>query len=91
MRRALAEQATRAPVRRALDLCCGTGAVTRALAEMAPAEAVVLELDFSWGMLSRGVAAAHQANLFSIRWVQADDGPDTAGAIEGWAHGLAAR
>ena len=33
MRRALAERATRAPVRRVLDLCCGTGAVTRALAE----------------------------------------------------------
>jgi ubiquinone/menaquinone biosynthesis C-methylase UbiE len=72
MRRALAERATRAPVRRALDLCCGTGAVTRALAETVPAEAVVVGLDFSWGMLSRGVARARQANLSAGRWVQAD-------------------
>jgi len=72
MRRALAERATRVPVRRALDLCCGTGAVTRALAETAPADAVVVGLDFSWGMLSRGVARARQANLSAGRWVQAD-------------------
>jgi ubiquinone/menaquinone biosynthesis C-methylase UbiE len=72
MRRALAERATRAPVRRVLDLCCGTGTVTRALAEKAPAEAVVVGLDFSWGMLSRGMASARQAGLSAIRWVQAD-------------------
>lgn len=72
MRRVLAERATCAPVRRALDLCCGTGAVTRALAEMAPADAVVVGLDFSLGMLSRGTAGARQANLSGIRWVQAD-------------------
>jgi ubiquinone/menaquinone biosynthesis C-methylase UbiE len=72
MRRALAERVTRATVGRVLDLCCGTGAVTRALGERAPAEAVVVGLDFSWGMLSRGVAAERQAGLSAIRWVQAD-------------------
>jgi demethylmenaquinone methyltransferase/2-methoxy-6-polyprenyl-1,4-benzoquinol methylase len=72
MRRALAERAACAPVRRALDLCCGTGAVTRALAESALAGTVVVGLDFSRGMLSRGVAAARQVGLSGIRWVQAD-------------------
>jgi ubiquinone/menaquinone biosynthesis C-methylase UbiE len=42
------------------------------LAERAPAEAVVVALDFSRGMLSRGVAATRQAGLSAIRWVQAD-------------------
>jgi demethylmenaquinone methyltransferase/2-methoxy-6-polyprenyl-1,4-benzoquinol methylase len=72
MRRALAEQATRAPVRRVLDLCCGTGAVTRALVEMAPADAIIVGIDFSWGMLSCGMADGRQAGLSGIRWVQAD-------------------
>ena len=72
MRRALAERATCAPVRRALDLCCGTGAATRALTEKATAGATVAGLDFSRGMLSRGRAAARQAGLSTIRWVQAD-------------------
>jgi ubiquinone/menaquinone biosynthesis C-methylase UbiE len=72
MRRALAERATRVPVRRALDLCCGTGAVTRALVESALAGTMVVGLDFSRGMLSRGVASARQAGLSAIHWVQAD-------------------
>lgn len=72
MRRALAERATRTPVRRALDLCCGTGAVTQALADAAPADAAVVGVDFSWGMLCRGAAGATQAGLSGIRWVQAD-------------------
>jgi demethylmenaquinone methyltransferase/2-methoxy-6-polyprenyl-1,4-benzoquinol methylase len=72
MRRVLAERATSAPVRRALDVCCGTGSVTRALAETAPAGAVVLGVDFSRGMLSHGVIAAGRARLSDIRWVQAD-------------------
>jgi ubiquinone/menaquinone biosynthesis C-methylase UbiE len=46
--------------------------VTRGLAETAPAEAAVVGLDFSWGMLSRGVATARQAHLSAVRWVQAD-------------------
>jgi demethylmenaquinone methyltransferase/2-methoxy-6-polyprenyl-1,4-benzoquinol methylase len=72
MRRALAERAMHTPVRRVLDLCCGTGAVTRALADKAATGAVVVGLDFSGGMLSRGMAAARQAGLSGIRWVQAD-------------------
>ncbi|RPI10122.1 MAG: methyltransferase domain-containing protein [Zetaproteobacteria bacterium] len=72
MRRALAERAMRAPVRRALDLCCGTGAVTRALEESALAGTVIVGLDFSRGMLCRGVTAARQAGLSEIQWVQAD-------------------
>jgi ubiquinone/menaquinone biosynthesis C-methylase UbiE len=55
-----------------LDLCCGTGAVTRALADSAPGGTVVVGLDFSWGMLSRGVAAARKAGRSGIYWVQAD-------------------
>jgi len=72
MRRALAERATCTSIQRVLDLCCGTGAVTRALAERAPTGAMVVGLDFSWGMLSRGVAVARQSGLSPIRWVQAD-------------------
>jgi ubiquinone/menaquinone biosynthesis C-methylase UbiE len=72
MRRALAERAACAPVRRALDLCCGTGAVTRALAEQVRADCLVVGLDFSWGMLCRGRAAARQTGPSAIHWVQAD-------------------
>lgn len=72
MRRALAERATGSPVRRVLDLCCGTGAVTRALMEGVPTGAVVVGLDFSRGMLFRGRAAVRQAGLSTICWVQAD-------------------
>jgi demethylmenaquinone methyltransferase/2-methoxy-6-polyprenyl-1,4-benzoquinol methylase len=72
MRRALAARATQLPVRRALDLCCGTGAVTRALADRVPAGALVVGLDFSGGMLARGVAGARRAALPWICWVQAD-------------------
>ncbi len=72
MRRALAERATQVSARRVLDLCCGTGAVTWALAETAPADAVVVGLDFSWGMLSRGKAGVERAGRSGIRWVQAD-------------------
>lgn len=55
-----------------LDICCGTGAVTRTLAVILGAESVVWGLDFSWGMLARGRLAAEQAKLSTIRWVQAD-------------------
>ncbi len=72
MRRALAERVTTAPVRRVLDLCCGTGAVTRALAERLGAGSLVVGLDFSWGMLSRGQIAARKLGLSAIRWVEAD-------------------
>jgi demethylmenaquinone methyltransferase/2-methoxy-6-polyprenyl-1,4-benzoquinol methylase len=72
MRRALAARATHPPVRRALDLCCGTGAVTRAVADLVPAGALVVGLDFSGGMLARGVAGARRDALPWIRWVQAD-------------------
>jgi demethylmenaquinone methyltransferase/2-methoxy-6-polyprenyl-1,4-benzoquinol methylase len=46
--------------------------VTRALAKVAPTDTVVVGLDFSWGMLSRGAAGARQSDLSGIRWVQAD-------------------
>ncbi len=72
MRRALAERATSAPVRRVLDLCCGTGAATRALAERVRADSLVAGVDFSWGMLCRGRAGARQVGLSAIDWVQAD-------------------
>ncbi len=46
---------------RALDLCCGTGDMARALRKQAPS-ATVIGLDFSRGMLTRGRAkfAQHQ-------------------------------
>ena len=46
--------------------------MTRALAERAPTGAVVVGLDFSRGMLSRGAAATRHSGLSAIRWVQAD-------------------
>ena len=72
MRRALAERATKGSVRRALDLCCGTGAVTRALAEGVPAGCLVVGLDFSHGMLSQAVLSARNTRLARIRWIQAE-------------------
>jgi demethylmenaquinone methyltransferase/2-methoxy-6-polyprenyl-1,4-benzoquinol methylase len=72
MRRVLAERATSGSVRRAMDLCCGTGAVTRALAERVPAGCLVVGVDFSRGMLDRATIGAGQAGLATIRWVQAD-------------------
>ncbi len=71
-RRALAARVTSGPVRRVLDLCCGTGAVTRALGEGMQTGSLVVGLDFSRGMLSRGRAAAGEAGVSAIRWVQAD-------------------
>lgn len=38
-----------------LDICCGTGDMTRALAALTPAPQLVLGLDFSAGMLASGV------------------------------------
>lgn len=72
MRRALAERASWGSPGCVLDLCCGTGAVTRALAERTGAGVLAVGLDFSRGMLARAREAARQADLSSIRWVQAD-------------------
>jgi SAM-dependent methyltransferase len=72
MRRTLAEQAASGTARRVLDLCCGTGAVTRALAERLGFGPLVVGLDFSSGMLGQGRMAAARAGLLAIRWVQAD-------------------
>lgn len=72
MRTALAERAAAGSPRRALDLCCGTGAVTRALAERCGRETLVVGADFSRGMLARGLAAAQEAGPPGIQWIQAD-------------------
>jgi len=72
MRRVMAERAARESPRRALDLCCGTGGETRALADALGPEALVVGADFSRGMLTHGVAAAQGSGLSPIRWVQAD-------------------
>jgi demethylmenaquinone methyltransferase/2-methoxy-6-polyprenyl-1,4-benzoquinol methylase len=72
MRRALAERAADESIRRAMDLCCGTGAVTRALAERAPVGALIVGVDFSRGMLAQATIGAGQSGLATIRWVQAD-------------------
>jgi ubiquinone/menaquinone biosynthesis C-methylase UbiE len=72
MRRILAERATAGGARRVLDLCCGTGAVTRAVAARLGATATIVGLDFSAGMLRQARRAAEQAGGLSIRLVQAD-------------------
>jgi demethylmenaquinone methyltransferase/2-methoxy-6-polyprenyl-1,4-benzoquinol methylase len=72
MRRALAERASSVSVRRVLDVCCGTGAVTRALRQRLGEGSLVVGLDFSRGMLGRGIQAARLAGVSCIRWVQAD-------------------
>jgi ubiquinone/menaquinone biosynthesis C-methylase UbiE len=72
MRQALAERAAAGSPHRALDLCCGTGAVTRALAERCERGTLVVGADFSRGMLARGMSAAARTKAFGIRWVQAD-------------------
>jgi demethylmenaquinone methyltransferase/2-methoxy-6-polyprenyl-1,4-benzoquinol methylase len=55
-----------------MDLCCGTGAVTRALAERVPVGALIVGVDFSCGMLDRALIAAREAGRSGIGWVQAD-------------------
>jgi demethylmenaquinone methyltransferase/2-methoxy-6-polyprenyl-1,4-benzoquinol methylase len=84
MRRALAEQAASGSPRRVLDLCCGTGAVTRALAESLGTQSLVVGLDFSSGMLGQGRIAAGQVGLSAINWVQADAAalPFKAGVLD---------
>jgi demethylmenaquinone methyltransferase/2-methoxy-6-polyprenyl-1,4-benzoquinol methylase len=72
MRRALAERAAWGTAWRVLDLCCGTGAVTRVLAGLLGSDSLVVGLDFSSGMLGQGRTAAGRAGLSAIRWVQAD-------------------
>lgn len=58
------------PDARVLDLCCGTGDMTRALHKLRPrGSAAVLGADFSHAMLVR--AAAKNAGR-PIRWVEAD-------------------
>jgi demethylmenaquinone methyltransferase/2-methoxy-6-polyprenyl-1,4-benzoquinol methylase len=54
-RRAAARAAGLAPGELALDVACGTGALTRELAASAPG-ATVVGLDFSWEMVRRGPA-----------------------------------
>jgi demethylmenaquinone methyltransferase/2-methoxy-6-polyprenyl-1,4-benzoquinol methylase len=56
-RRAAARAAGLADGQMALDVACGTGALTRELAASAPG-AVVLGLDFSWEMVRRAAAPA---------------------------------
>jgi demethylmenaquinone methyltransferase / 2-methoxy-6-polyprenyl-1,4-benzoquinol methylase len=59
-RRAAARAAGLAGGQRALDVACGTGALTRELAASAPG-AVVVGLDFSWEMVRRAAAPAAAA------------------------------
>lgn len=60
----------RRPDARVLDLCCGTGDMTRALQKLRPRDsAAVLGADFSHAMLVRA-AAKHLGRR--MRWVEAD-------------------
>jgi demethylmenaquinone methyltransferase/2-methoxy-6-polyprenyl-1,4-benzoquinol methylase len=72
MRRALAERAVRGAEQRLLDLCCGTGAVTRALRERLGPGPLVAGVDFSAGMLGQARGAAEAAGSGKISWIQAD-------------------
>jgi ubiquinone/menaquinone biosynthesis C-methylase UbiE len=72
MRRALAERAVRGAEQRLLDLCCGTGAVTRALRERLGPGPLVAGVDFSAGMLGEARRAAEVAGSGKIYWIQAD-------------------
>lgn len=58
------------PEARALDLCCGTGDMTRALARLRPGGSVpVWGADFSHAMLQRATAKDGQR---AMRWLEAD-------------------
>lgn len=72
MRASLAERGASGSPHRVLDLCCGTGAVTRALAGRLGSGSLVVGLDFSSGMLGQGILVTRRAGLSTIRWVQAD-------------------
>ncbi|HEU5231623.1 MAG TPA: ubiquinone/menaquinone biosynthesis methyltransferase [Terriglobales bacterium] len=53
------------PGARALDLCCGTGDMARALRKQAP-KATIVGVDFSRGMLKRGEAKFHEHNIAPV-------------------------
>jgi len=72
MRTQMAARAAGGGERRALDLCCGTGVATRALAARLEPRALVVGLDFSHGMLARARGSMAQADAAHIAWVQAD-------------------
>ena len=53
------------PDARALDLCCGTGDMARALRKQAP-DARIVGVDFSRGMLKRGKTKFHEHHIAAI-------------------------
>ena len=57
--------ALRTPGARALDLCCGTGDMARALRKQAPG-ATIVGVDFSRGMLTRGKAKFVQHKIAPV-------------------------
>jgi demethylmenaquinone methyltransferase / 2-methoxy-6-polyprenyl-1,4-benzoquinol methylase len=63
-RRAAARATGLGPGETAVDVACGTGALTRELAALAPG-ALVLGVDFSWEMVWRGAASA-RAGRFAV-------------------------
>lgn len=72
-----AERARLGPGMKALDLCCGTGDLTLALAERVRPEGAVTGADFSRPMLelAEGKAAAHGVSQATFRWADALDLP----------------
>ena len=50
---------------RALDLCCGTGDMARALRKQAP-KGTIVGVDFSRGMLKRGQAKFHEHHIAAV-------------------------
>lgn len=68
-----AERARLEPGMKALDLCCGTGDLTLALAERVGPDGTVTGADFSRPMLelAEGKAAARGASQATFRWADA--------------------
>ncbi|WP_287128500.1 bifunctional demethylmenaquinone methyltransferase/2-methoxy-6-polyprenyl-1,4-benzoquinol methylase UbiE [Candidatus Cyanaurora vandensis] len=71
------------PLGEVVDLCCGTGDLTRQLARVVPRAEVIWGVDFAEGMLRQ---ARQRVGLDRrIRWLQADvlDLPFAAGQMDG--------
>ena len=66
------DRARLSPGERVLDVGCGCGATTRALAARVGANGSALGIDVSGPMLARATALAHEARLPNVRFTNAD-------------------
>lgn len=88
-----AERARLEPGMRALDLCCGTGDLSLALAERVGSQGVVLGADFSEPMLdiARKKAVAAGTGQVSFQWADALDLPFGDGSFDAVTTAFGAR